>query len=92
MVALEMLSLGVPVVAYASGGLPELVGECGRVVRPGHAEGLLSNIVQLLDNEEERDRLGRCGVERVKRQFNLDDMKRDLQRIYLEAARPERQR
>lgn len=91
-VALEMLLLGVPVVAYASGGLPEVLGNCGRMVRPGNTGDLLSNIVQLLENEHARDRLRHCGVERVRQQFSFNDMKEDLQRIYLEAARPEMQR
>jgi glycosyltransferase involved in cell wall biosynthesis len=47
---LEALASGTPVVAYASGGIPEIVvdGECGALVRPDDADALASTMARLI--------------------------------------------
>jgi glycosyltransferase involved in cell wall biosynthesis len=62
-VALEALSAGVPVVATAVGGTPEIVrpGQTGRLVPPGDPEALAREILDLAQNSPERQRLGSGG-------------------------------
>ena len=73
-VALEALSAGVPVVATAVGGTPEVLDDsCGRLVPPGDAAALAEAIGGLLDDEEQRRRLGRQGQEKMRRGFTFDN-------------------
>jgi glycosyltransferase involved in cell wall biosynthesis len=85
-VGLEALAAGTPVVGYASGGLPELVGPCGRLVPPGDRDALAESIVSLLADEGLRRELGDCGRERVAREFTLDRMVEAMKNAYLRAA------
>jgi len=65
---MEAMACLKPVVATRVGGVPELVtdGVEGLLVEPGDVAGLGSAICRLLDDEEERARMGRAGGERVK--------------------------
>ena len=60
-VGLEAMAVGTPVVGYAHGGLPEMLGECGLLVPPGDRAALRHAILDVLENEAERDRLAGCG-------------------------------
>lgn len=59
-VAMEAMSLGVPVVAARSGGLVDIVsdGESGLLVPPGDVDALAEAIQKLIDDEPLRSRLG----------------------------------
>jgi glycosyltransferase involved in cell wall biosynthesis len=85
-VGLEALAAGTPVVGYADGGLPELVGQCGRLVPPGDRDALAGAIVSLLADESRRRELGDCGRERVAREFTLDRMAEAMRNAYRRAA------
>lgn len=85
-VGLEALAAGTPVVGYAHGGLPELVGPCGRLVPPGDRDALAEAIVSLLEDESRRRELGECGRERVAREFALDRMVEAMRNAYRRAA------
>jgi glycosyltransferase involved in cell wall biosynthesis len=85
-VGLEALAAGTPVVGYADGGLPELVGPCGRLVPPGDRAALADAIVSLLEDESRRRELGDCGRERVAREFALDRMVDAMRNAYRRAA------
>lgn len=85
-VGLEALSLGTPVVGYADGGLPEMLGECGELVPPGDRRALAGGIVRLLADAGERERLAACGRARVAARFSFDRMIEELQRCYRETA------
>jgi glycosyltransferase involved in cell wall biosynthesis len=73
-------------VGYADGGLPELVGQCGRLVPPGDRDALAGAIVSLLADESRRRELGGCGRERVAREFTLDRMAEAMRNAYRRAA------
>ena len=85
-VGLEALAAGTPVVGYADGGLPELVGPCGRLVGPGDRDALAGDIVSLLADEGLRRALGECGRERVAREFALDRWVEAMRSAYRRAA------
>jgi len=85
-VGLEAMAAGTPVVGYAQGGLPEMLGECGRLVPPGDREALRAAILELLDDEDLSDRLGRCSRRRVKELFSLAGMVAAMKERYREAA------
>lgn len=64
MVALEAQASGKPVIASNAGALPELVNpEKGLLFHAGDAQGLAQAMDYLLNNPEERARLGRNGYQ-----------------------------
>jgi glycosyltransferase involved in cell wall biosynthesis len=87
LVALEAMHAGTPVVGYANGGLPELVGETGVLVETGDREGLAVALAALLSDDERRARLGDAARERVLERFTLAENLRGLQARWREAAR-----
>jgi glycosyltransferase involved in cell wall biosynthesis len=82
LVALESLALGTPLVGYAVGGLPELVGDCASLVRPGDRQGLLEQIVRVATDRSSWERMSGCGRERVGTRFSMNSMITGLQRAY----------
>jgi glycosyltransferase involved in cell wall biosynthesis len=69
---LEAMAARTPVVAYASGGIPEVLGDCGRLVPEADRAALADAIAGLLADAAERDRLAACAHERVRTRFRLE--------------------
>lgn len=84
LVYLEAMAMGLPVVALASGGVPEVVdpGVTGLLSEVGDLEGLAANLRALLRSRELRDSMGSRGRERVQQHFNSGRMARDLEVAY----------
>jgi glycosyltransferase involved in cell wall biosynthesis len=87
-VVLEAFAAGVPVVATAVGGTPEVVedGTNGFLVPPGDAAALARGIRAALATEERRRELGRRGRERVLRDFTFAAQARAYQRLFYDLA------
>ena len=66
-VALEAMSMGKPVIAARSGGLPDVVidGETGVLVPPGEVLALRQAMQGLLDDRERREHMGAKAKERA---------------------------
>ncbi len=73
---LEAMATGLPVVATAVGGNPELVvdGETGRLVPSGDPDGMAAAIADYVTDGRLRERQGAAARQRAERQFSLDDM------------------
>jgi glycosyltransferase involved in cell wall biosynthesis len=84
MAALEAMAAGLPVVATAVGGLPELIedGRTGRLVPPTDAGLLADCIVELLQNPEQRKTLGAAGRARARNKFSAQAMAAAVSRLY----------
>ncbi|MBX3158135.1 MAG: N-acetyl-alpha-D-glucosaminyl L-malate synthase BshA [Deltaproteobacteria bacterium] len=67
--ALEAMAAGVPVYGYRVGGLPEVVGDAGRLVASGDVDALAAAIVAA---GPDRERLGRAGRTRAEQLFRSD--------------------
>jgi glycosyltransferase involved in cell wall biosynthesis len=87
LIALEALAVGTPVVAYATGGLPELLADCGTFVAPGDREGLLQAILSVATDRPAWERLSRCSQMRARASFRQADMVRKLDDVYRSARR-----
>lgn len=83
---LESMALGTPLVAYAHGGLPELVGDCGLLVPPGDRDALVDALARLLADESLRDRLSACGRARIAEEFSLERMIESTKACYRDAV------
>jgi glycosyltransferase involved in cell wall biosynthesis len=66
-VALEAMSMGKPIIASRIGGLSDIVvdKETGFLLPPGDEQALQEAIQHLLDNPEQRERMGKMGKHRV---------------------------
>lgn len=86
---LEAMAAGLPVVATAVGGLPEVVvdGVTGLLVpRSGSrdllAQGLAERVTRLLSDPDLRSAMGDAGARRVEQVFSIDVVARRLLRAY----------
>ncbi len=87
LVGLELLAAGTPIVAYAGGGVDELVGDAGLLVPSGDRDALAAAIMRVLDDDDVRTEMSRRGTERVRDRFSVDGWLAGLRRVYEEAAR-----
>lgn len=82
--AVEAMMRGTAVVASASGGLKEIVGngECGYLVPPGDVDALSEKLLLLLGDRDLCASLGRAGRLRAESMFGEDVFMRRLLDIY----------
>ena len=87
MAAIEAMAAGLPVVAAAVGGVPELVvdGETGLLTPPGDAAALAAALADLADDAEKRRRFGAAAGLRAAR-FEVGAMVESYAAFFEEAA------
>jgi glycosyltransferase involved in cell wall biosynthesis len=80
---IEAMAAGLPVVATAVGGIPELVapGETGRLVEPGNNADLADSLTELLRSAELRSRFGREAEQRAQ-ELRMEDTVNQYLRLY----------
>jgi glycosyltransferase involved in cell wall biosynthesis len=85
---LEAMSLGKPVIATKVGGVCEIIedGVTGMLIEPGHPEQITDRIIQLLNDKEMYDRMGREAKEAVSRKFSLKGYVAAMERACKEAS------
>ncbi|CAI9398673.1 D-inositol-3-phosphate glycosyltransferase [Nocardioides sp. T2.26MG-1] len=81
LVVLEAMLLEVPVVAFGVGGVPDQVGDTGRVVPPGDVTALAHAVTGLVLDEGERLDLGARARRRVREDFSSAEFERALQKV-----------
>jgi colanic acid/amylovoran biosynthesis glycosyltransferase len=83
-VLMEAMASGVPVVASAISGIPELVedGVTGLLVPPRDARAVADALRRLLDDAALRQKLGVAGREKVVREFNVHTNAAELVRRF----------
>ncbi len=83
-VLMEAMACGLPVVATAIAGVPELIedGASGLLVVPGRSEELSRAISTLLRNPALGARLAAAGRQRVRRDFDVDRCATELVRLF----------
>lgn len=72
LVVLEAMLLATPVVAFAVGGVPHQLGDTGVLVKAGDVDGMAAAVLRLLNDQEERARLGARGAERVRTTYSTE--------------------
>jgi glycosyltransferase involved in cell wall biosynthesis len=84
LVALEAMALGVPVVASATGGLPEMIrdGETGLLAPPRNPPEMARALDRLFKNDLLRERLARAALREVRDHWDEEKMIRRTGEIY----------
>jgi glycosyltransferase involved in cell wall biosynthesis len=80
--ALEAMSLGKPVISSTAGGLPEVLGNTGRLVPVGDIDALAGAIAELADDPGLRLTMGKAARARSKAEFSLPVIAAQLLQIY----------
>lgn len=90
--AVEAMAAGVPVVGARAGSLPEVLedGVEGRLVPPRRPVELADALIELARDPALRDRMGRAGQERVRRQFRRERMLDQYEALLARIAEPGR--
>jgi glycosyltransferase involved in cell wall biosynthesis len=84
--ALEAMAMGVPVLAAATGSLPEVVGEAGLLLPPHDLAGWSEALARVARDQVLRSELGARGRERAP-SFSLERLGAETLAVYREAAR-----
>jgi len=84
LVALEAMASGVPVIASAIGGIPEVVvhGRTGYLEAVGDVEAMAARAIELLRDEETRRRFGREARDRARSTFNHQSIVPQYEALY----------
>ena len=83
--AVEAMACATPVVASRAGALPEVVGDCGVLVKAGDAGALALALADLLDDPARRERLGRAGRARVCEKYSWAHVAAATADVYADA-------
>lgn len=86
---MEAMAAGLPVVASALSGIPELVtaGESGLLVPPADPPALANALQRMAESRSLREGMGRAGRETILRDFNLRSCARTLASLFRSSAR-----
>ncbi|MCR3721818.1 MULTISPECIES: glycosyltransferase family 4 protein [Prauserella salsuginis group] len=80
----EAMACGTPLVVSRAGALPEVVGDCGRLVPPGDTEALTRELATVLDDRELRGRLGDAGRARALERYSWRSVAASTVDVYRE--------
>jgi glycosyltransferase involved in cell wall biosynthesis len=85
-VVLEACAAGVPVVATAVGGTPEVIedGDNGYLTSPGDAHSLAACLLAALESDEARRGMGQRGRQRVREEFTFEAQARQYRKLFAE--------
>jgi glycosyltransferase involved in cell wall biosynthesis len=86
---LEAMALGRPVIASSVGGIPEVIKDKinGILFKPKDPNMLADKIIELMDSEDLRMKLGLNARETVKEKYDINVVVKDIERLYLSLAR-----
>lgn len=89
MVYLEAQACGLPVVAFANGGIPEVVrdAETGILVPLGDEKGFTQAVADLLADPGRRRLMGRAGADHVRRHHDLETNYRQMEQTLIRLVR-----
>lgn len=86
LVLVEAMAAGRPVVAFADGGVPEIVldGETGMLIAPGDVPHMAEAVTKLAFNQDLARRMGQAGRKRAEMTFSAARYVRQIEELYEE--------
>lgn len=87
-VLVEAMALGIPIVASDVGGIPDLVihGKNGFLVPPKNPEELAKHIQILIQNKDQRIKMGQAG-KKMSQKFSHETMVKNISELYEEVLK-----
>ncbi len=82
MVFLESMAAGIPIVAYDSGSVSELVQDAGLLSAEGNLDQLTKSVLQLIADKNLREKIGTIGRERAVKHFDSQNSAKKIQNLY----------
>ena len=82
LVLLEVMSLGIPIIASKVSAIPEVVGDTGVLVPPKQVDAIAEAVLRLTNNPDLRQEIGERGVERLQSHFSVEKMAQATIAIY----------
>jgi len=80
--ALEAMALGKPIIAFkGSGGIPNIIDDCGIVVAEMNPEALADAIIELAGKKDWIESMGKIGAKKQKGSFDSSKSIPEIQRI-----------
>ena len=81
---MEMMTVGIPVVASRTGGIPEMVqeGVTGYLVSPGDTGELAEHLERLIADAHIRERMSSAGRERACSHFSIERHVQQVMNLY----------
>lgn len=86
LVGVEAMAVGTPVVGYAGGALPEVLGDRALLVAEGDREALAAAILALLADPARRARMGERGRAFARERYAIEATVAGMRRSYAESA------
>lgn len=85
----QAMSVGLPVIATNTGGIPEVVteGKSGLLVEPANPQALADAILDLLRHPQKARKMGEIAQKEARLKFNLKDMINELEKTYESVAK-----
>lgn len=83
----EAMASGIPVISTTGGALPEVAGDAAVLVPPEDPKALAEAIIDLLDDPERLEKLGKAGYDRVMEQFTWKSAAEKTVEAYRETIR-----
>jgi glycosyltransferase involved in cell wall biosynthesis len=79
----EAMAVGVPVIVFAVDGVLEVMTQdCGILVPPNDIAKMKEAINYLKENKSIMNSMGKCGIKRVKENFDIVEKTKELQNLY----------
>lgn len=84
LVLLEAMACSLPVVTTPAGGIPELVrpGKDGMVTKGFEQEEYTQAIIEMLENDDKRKKLGQAGRKRVEESFSAERIVKMYEKVF----------
>jgi glycosyltransferase involved in cell wall biosynthesis len=89
LVVLEAMTLGTPVIASASGGIPEIVedGQTGTLIAPGDSKALAEAVEEVLSHPERTEEMTRRAATVARERFSFERLLNEVAQVYEECWR-----
>ncbi len=82
MVLVEAMASGLPIVAYNSGAIAEVLDGVGLLVKEGDVDGLASWLIRLIEDKNLREKLSQMARARAKKEFDSKKTSKKIAKIY----------
>ncbi len=82
MTLVESMACGTPVIATKVGGIPEVIGDSGILIKPKNPTDIADKVISLLENRKKYESLKKRGRERAVKYFSWENVSDRLSSLY----------